>query len=168
MRDTKKEAETWAEGEADSLWGARCRTWFQDPRIMTWAKGRYSTTEPPRRPTRDQYLKSQWSISFQGPHSPVFLLPLLAIPSLILLLFLFYWMSSSWNTPKSDPCLALLLLFSILSFPSSLISSRFMAFSIIYTGNSPISKSNHYVHTYPSTQWTNGHLYLNISYISQI
>ena len=26
MRDTEREAETWAEGEAGSLWGARCET----------------------------------------------------------------------------------------------------------------------------------------------
>ena len=30
--------------------GAWCGTWSQDPRIMTWAKGRHSTTEPPRHP----------------------------------------------------------------------------------------------------------------------
>ena len=45
MRDTEREAETQAEGEAGSLQGARCRTQSQDPRITIWAKG--STTEPP-------------------------------------------------------------------------------------------------------------------------
>ena len=40
MRDT--EAETWAEGEAGSLQGARCRTRSQDSRI--------TTAEPPRHP----------------------------------------------------------------------------------------------------------------------
>ena len=38
--ETEKEAETQAEEEAGSLWGALCGTRSQDPRIMTWAKGR--------------------------------------------------------------------------------------------------------------------------------
>ena len=46
MRDTQREAETQAEGEAGSMRGARCRTRSQDPRIMLWAEGRCSTTEP--------------------------------------------------------------------------------------------------------------------------
>ena len=50
IRDTESEAETQAEGEAGSLQGAWCGTWSQDPRITTWAKGRLSTTEPPRYP----------------------------------------------------------------------------------------------------------------------
>ena len=50
MRDTEKEAETQAEGEAGSLQGAQRRTQSQDPRIPTWAKGGGSTTEPPRSP----------------------------------------------------------------------------------------------------------------------
>ena len=37
-------------GKAGSLWGARCRTQSQDPRIPTWAKGRCSMVEPPRCP----------------------------------------------------------------------------------------------------------------------
>ena len=37
MRDTRREAETEAEGEAGSLQGAPCRTLFQDPGIMPWA-----------------------------------------------------------------------------------------------------------------------------------
>ena len=40
-----------AEGEAGSLGGPWCWTWSQDPRITTWAKGRCSTTEPPRCPS---------------------------------------------------------------------------------------------------------------------
>ena len=44
MRDTEKEAE----GEAGSLRGARCGAQSQDPRIRPWAKGRRSTTKPPR------------------------------------------------------------------------------------------------------------------------
>ena len=40
MRDTQREVETWAEKEAGSLWGARCRTQSQDPRI----------TKPPKCP----------------------------------------------------------------------------------------------------------------------
>ena len=50
MRDTGREAETQAEGEAGSLWGARCGTRSQEPRITPWAKGRRSTTELPRFP----------------------------------------------------------------------------------------------------------------------
>ena len=50
MRDTQREAETQAEGEAGSLQGAQCRTWSQDSRITLGAKGRRSTTEPPWRP----------------------------------------------------------------------------------------------------------------------
>ena len=48
MKDTQKEAETQAEGEAGSLWGPWCRTWSQDSGITTWAEGRRSTTEPLR------------------------------------------------------------------------------------------------------------------------
>ena len=58
--ETQKEAETQAEGEAGSLRGARCRTWFQDPGIMTWAKGRCSTTEPPRCPSILWFLVYGW------------------------------------------------------------------------------------------------------------
>ena len=50
MRDTQREAETQAEGEAGSLQGARCGTRTQDPRSTTSARGRCSTTEPPRYP----------------------------------------------------------------------------------------------------------------------
>ena len=50
MRDRERDRDT-AEGEAGSLWGTQCGTWSQDPRIMTRAKGRHSTTEPPRHPT---------------------------------------------------------------------------------------------------------------------
>ena len=46
MRDTQREAE----GEEGSPQGAWCRTQSQDPGIMTWAKGRCSTIEPPRCP----------------------------------------------------------------------------------------------------------------------
>ena len=50
--------DTQAEGEAGSMQGARCRTLSQDPGFMPWAKGRCSTTEPPRRPSSDTYLYS--------------------------------------------------------------------------------------------------------------
>ena len=43
--ETEREAETQAEEEAGSLRGAWCRTWSQDPRIMTWAKGRRSASD---------------------------------------------------------------------------------------------------------------------------
>ena len=39
MRDTQRETETQAEGEADSMQGARCGTQFWDSRIMAWAEG---------------------------------------------------------------------------------------------------------------------------------
>ena len=52
MRDTQREreAETQAEREAGSMQEARCWTRSWDLRIMVWAKGRHSTTEPPRPP----------------------------------------------------------------------------------------------------------------------
>ena len=48
--ETQREAERQVDGEAGSLWGARHGTRSQDPGIRPWAKGRRSTTEPPRRP----------------------------------------------------------------------------------------------------------------------
>ena len=48
MRDTQRRE---AEKEAGSMQRARCRTQSQDSRITPWAKGRRSTTEPPRRPS---------------------------------------------------------------------------------------------------------------------
>ena len=39
MRDTEREAETQAEGEAGSMQGAQCGTRSQDPRIPPWAEG---------------------------------------------------------------------------------------------------------------------------------
>ena len=36
--------------------GARCRTWPWDTRIMPWAEGRCSITEPPRRPQVVRFL----------------------------------------------------------------------------------------------------------------
>ena len=51
--ETQREAETQAEGgEANSVQGAQCGTQSQDPAITPWAKGRRSTTEPPRRPKK--------------------------------------------------------------------------------------------------------------------
>ena len=50
MGDTQREAEPQAEGEAGSLWGGQCRIRSQDSGITTQAKGRCSTTEPPRCP----------------------------------------------------------------------------------------------------------------------
>ena len=38
MRDTQREPETQAEGEAGSLQGAQCGTRSQDPRMTPWAK----------------------------------------------------------------------------------------------------------------------------------
>ena len=50
MRDTHREAETQAEGEAGSMQGARHGTRSQDPGVMLWAEGRHLTTKPPRDP----------------------------------------------------------------------------------------------------------------------
>ena len=57
MRETQREAETQAEGEAGSLWEVWCGTWSQNPVIMPWAKGRRSATEPPRCP-QAQFCKT--------------------------------------------------------------------------------------------------------------
>ena len=48
MRDTQREAETQAEGEAGSMQGAPCGTRSEDSRITS--KGRDPTAEPPRSP----------------------------------------------------------------------------------------------------------------------
>ena len=50
MRDTEREVETQAEGEASSTHGAQCRTQSPDSRILPWAEGRHQTAEPPRDP----------------------------------------------------------------------------------------------------------------------
>ena len=44
---TEREAETKAEREAGSMQGAQCGTRSWDSRIMPWAEGRCSSTEPP-------------------------------------------------------------------------------------------------------------------------
>ena len=55
MRDTQREreAETQAEGEADSMQGALCgtRSRSRDSRTTPWAEGRLQTAEPPRDPS---------------------------------------------------------------------------------------------------------------------
>ena len=48
MRDSEKEAESQAEGEAGSTQGARCGTQSRESRITPQAKGRRSTAEPSR------------------------------------------------------------------------------------------------------------------------
>ena len=50
MRDTEKEAETQAEGEAGSSQGARCETWSQDPGITPWAEGSTNSLHHPECP----------------------------------------------------------------------------------------------------------------------
>ena len=76
MRDTEREAETEAEKEAGSLWGAPCRTGSQDPRIMPRAEGRCSTTEPPRHPAIVIILNPNFSgihyIHYVARSSPLF------------------------------------------------------------------------------------------------
>ena len=47
MRETEKEEETQAEGEAGSSWGAWCGTWSPDPGIMPWTQGRCSIAKSP-------------------------------------------------------------------------------------------------------------------------
>ena len=51
------------EGEAGSLWGVQCWTQSQDPRIITWAKGRHSTTEPSRCPRLANIQKLDYGTS---------------------------------------------------------------------------------------------------------
>ena len=46
-RHTQREAETLAEGEADSMQGAQCGTRSRNLGITPWAEGRCSTVEPP-------------------------------------------------------------------------------------------------------------------------
>ena len=58
MRDTEREADTQAEGEAGSMKEAGCGTWSQDPGIMPWAKGRRQTAEPPRYPSFVNFVSS--------------------------------------------------------------------------------------------------------------
>ena len=62
MRDTQREreAETQAEGKAGSPRGAWCETRSQDPGITIWAKGRCSTTEPPRCPQHMYFEFIKW------------------------------------------------------------------------------------------------------------
>ena len=50
MRDTEREAETQAEGEAGSMQGPQCGTQSQNPGITPRSEGRCSTTKPPRHP----------------------------------------------------------------------------------------------------------------------
>ena len=51
MRDTEREAETQAEGEAGSLWGARCGTRSQDPRSRPELKADAQPLSHPGVPT---------------------------------------------------------------------------------------------------------------------
>ena len=46
----EREVETQAETEAGFLQEARYGTRSQDPEVMPWAEGRFSTSEPPRHP----------------------------------------------------------------------------------------------------------------------
>ena len=48
MKDTQREAETWAEGEAGSLQETQCGTPSPGRGIRPWVKGRPSTAEPSR------------------------------------------------------------------------------------------------------------------------
>ena len=50
MKDTQRERERQAGGEAGSMQGAQRGTQSQDPRTSPWAEGRHLTAKPPRRP----------------------------------------------------------------------------------------------------------------------
>ena len=50
MRDTERDAETQAEGEAGSVEGAPCRSRSRVSRTVPWAEGRCLTAEPSRDP----------------------------------------------------------------------------------------------------------------------
>ena len=76
MRDTEKEAE----GEADSMQGARCGTRSWDHGIIPWAKGRCSTLEPPRCPWLSLFLLVYFVwLKFQSLGSMLDQLPLLFV-----------------------------------------------------------------------------------------
>ena len=60
MRETDREAETQAEGEAGSIQRARCGTPSQVSRSTCWVKGRRSTAEPPKRPSTEIYKKIKY------------------------------------------------------------------------------------------------------------
>ena len=49
LRDTGRGRDI-GRGRSRILWGAWCGPWSQDPGITTWAKGRCSTTKPPKCP----------------------------------------------------------------------------------------------------------------------
>ena len=67
MRDMRREAKTQAEGEGGSLWEDQCGSRSQDPGVMTWAKGRCSTTEPLWGfPNYIPVSKTLWSLSFSS------------------------------------------------------------------------------------------------------
>ena len=73
MKDTQREAETQAEGEAGSPQEARCGTRFWDSGIMPWAKGRCSVTEPPTRPSiffKDFILSNLYTQCGPQTHDP--------------------------------------------------------------------------------------------------
>ena len=57
MRETQREAETQAEGEAGSMQGAQYGTGSRVSRITPWAKGRCSTAKPPWRPSVGQIFE---------------------------------------------------------------------------------------------------------------
>ena len=56
MRDTKREAETQAEGEAGSMQGARHGTRSRDSRITAWAEGGAKPLSHPGLPGKDTLL----------------------------------------------------------------------------------------------------------------
>lgn len=83
-----------------------------------------------------------------------------------LILFVGSLYSSCWSAQKLDPCLALLLLFSI---SSSLVPYLIQIHDFKYhlqTGDSHISKLN--ISLLLFTQLLTGHLYLDVSYLSQM
>ena len=65
MRDTVREAETQAEGEASPMQGAQCGTRSRASRITPWAEGRCPTAGPPRCPPL-VYLNQISSVRMSG------------------------------------------------------------------------------------------------------
>ena len=78
MRDPEREAETQAEGEADSMQGAGCGTRSRDTGLRPWAEGRHSTAEPLGHPAPPSPPTS-FIFSIPGPEIPLLLQLLLGI-----------------------------------------------------------------------------------------
>ena len=67
IHERHTERQTQAEGEGGSPEGAPCRAPSQDPGITTWAKGRRSTTEPPRYPRTKHFCTTNYTLKITVP-----------------------------------------------------------------------------------------------------